>query len=68
MIARLPKEKFEALEQVFYDCPGDCDACSKLVTCERTWATLHRLKGSRGAAVISKWFCENMVLLFGVNL
>jgi len=68
MIAQLPKERFEALEQAFHECPGDCDACSKTVTCERTWATLDRLRSSRGAVVVTKWFRENMVLLFGVYL
>ena len=67
MITQLPKERFEALEQAFRDCPGDCDACFKLVTCERTWATLCRLKSSR-VANVSKWFRQNMVFLFGVNL
>ena len=64
----LQKEKLEALEEVFQNCPGDCETCLKVTTCDRAYATLDRLRKSRGEPIISKWFRNNMNFLFGVYL
>lgn len=68
MINTLPKENLEALEEVFQNCPGDCDTCLKVATCLRVYASLDKLKRKRGQAPVSRWFRNNMNFLFNYSL
>lgn len=68
MTGTLQKENLEALEEVFQNCPGDCDTCLKMATCLRVYASLNKMKRRGGGATISRWFRNNMNFLFNYSL
>ena len=67
-IKTLPKEKIEALEGVFQNCPEDCDTCLKVATCLRVYASLDKMKRRKDEPTISRWFRNNMNFLFNYSL